>query len=78
MMSNQTQAKVIYDRVVIFEKPGGTRYTTFLFKGDIVTIIDGYRYDDRSWKDKKFVKVRCPNGEEGYMSAQALQEVRPR
>lgn len=77
-MDKQLKAKVIYDRVVLFEQPGSTRYVTMVYKGDICTIVDSWLHADRPWKDKQFVKVISPDGKEGYMNVHALQEVRDR
>jgi hypothetical protein len=75
-MDKKVKARVIYDRVVVFDRPGGVHYTTFVYKGDMVTVIEGWEYDQRDWKDKQFVKVLCPDGNTGYMNAHSLQEVR--
>lgn len=67
--------RVCYDRVVLWDKPGGTRYVTFLYKGDIVEVIEGYSYEERNWDDKKFMKIQSPKGYVGFVLASALGDL---
>lgn len=68
--------RVCYDRVVLWDKPGGTRYVTFLYKGDIVEILEGYSYDERTWEDKRFIKVKSPKGYVGFVLANAIADLK--
>lgn len=69
-------ASVIYDHIVVFSKPGGVHYVCFLKRGDKVAITEGYEYNDRTWKDKRFVKVVCPNGEVGFCIIDGLTPIK--
>lgn len=51
------KATVRYDRVVMWEKQGGNHYVTFLSKGDEVEVLVGWAYSERTWKDKRYLKV---------------------
>lgn len=69
-MSSQ-KATIRYDKVVMWKKPGGIRYVTFLKKGDNVDILVGWKYSERTWKDKRYLKVRAKQ-QTGYVLAEAL------
>ena len=56
-MDKPIRAKVVYDRIVVFDSPGSTHYVTFIFKGDVVFITKGAKYEERDWKDKQFVEI---------------------
>lgn len=75
-MENPVRAKVVYDRMVVFDKPGGTHMLTFVFKGDKVFITKGSKYEDRDWKDKQFVEVETSDGVKGYVAACGLTPMR--
>ena len=72
-MSEMPKATIRYQQVVMWKKPGGYHHVTFLKKGDVVQILLGWRYDERTWKDKRYVKVA--KGEHvGYVLAEALTQ----
>ena len=65
--------KVIYDRIVLFDSPGGTRYVDFLYKGEYVKVLKGWSHEERTWKDKKFCEVETGKNKVGYVLAAALR-----
>lgn len=69
------KAKVLKNRLVVYKKPGSPRYLTWLEKGDIVDIVEGFRYDDRPWKDKRYVKVQLEDSREGFCIAGGLSPI---
>lgn len=69
------KAKILWREIVMWDEPGGVRYKTILHMGDIVEVIDGWRYNDRTWQDKRFVKVIAKN-KIGYVRADALSQVK--
>lgn len=70
-MASPINATIRYDKVVMWKKPGGIRYVTFLKKGDNVDILVGWKYSERTWKDKRYLKVRH-NDDVGYILAESL------
>lgn len=75
-MADSVKAKVVYDRVVVFDKPGSTHYVTFVYKGDVVTVTKGYNFVERDWKDKQFVEIETAKGEKGFMTVHGLTPIR--
>lgn len=75
-MDKPIRAKVVYDRIVVFDKPGSTHYVTFIFKGDVVFITKGAKYEERDWKDKQFVEIETKDGHNGYCVASGLTPIR--
>ena len=69
-MKQQT-AIIRYRQVVMWDKPGGNHYTTFLNKGDEVTILQGWKFCERTWKDKRYLKVMFKQ-HIGYVLAESL------
>ena len=72
------KAKIIRAREVMFDKPGGTHLVKFLYQGDMVEIIEGERYEDRTWNDKVFIKVRDKQGAEGFITAYSISPLKGR
>lgn len=73
-LDSPSVAYVLYERVVMWKKPGGTHHVDFLKRGDKVIIIQGWKYVDRTWKDKRYIKVS--NGSKiGYVLAAALTSI---
>ena len=73
---NGMKAKVINDKLTLFTEPGGIHYVDWVSKGEIVEVLEGWEYDDRDWKDKRFVKVKIPNGKEGYCIIAGLTPIK--
>lgn len=48
---------------------------TFVFKGEVVLVTKGIKYEERDWKDKQFVEVETQNGK-GYIAACGLTPIR--
>lgn len=71
------RCKVINDRMVVFTKPGGVNYVDWTVKGETVYVTEGWKYDERTWKNKDFVKVKLSNGKEGFALASALTPKEP-
>ena len=69
------RCKVINDRMVVFTKPGGVNYVDWVDKGAVVEVTEGWKYEERPWKNKLFVKVKLSNGKEGYAIASALSPI---
>lgn len=69
-------AYVRYNEVVVWKKPGGHHHIKFLKRGDKVSILAGWRYDERTWKDKNYIKVLI-NNVQGYVLAAALSDIEP-
>ena len=69
------RAKCVYDKLVVFTKPGGHHYVDWMIKGETCEITEGYRYEDRTWKQKDFVKVKLNSGKEGYAFALGLSPI---
>ena len=74
-MENFIKCKVIYDRCMLWKTPGGVRHVCFLFKGNILWVTQGWRYEERPWKDKRFVKVLLLTGQVGYVRVDAIKQV---
>ena len=66
------KARVIPSRVVMFDGPGSVHHVGFLHEGDVVTILEGFEYKDRTWRDKKFIKIANQNGLIGYIGASSV------
>lgn len=69
------KAKILWREIVMWDEPGGVRYKAILHMGDIVEVVDGWRYNDRTWQDKRFVKVIAKN-KIGYVRADVLSQVK--
>jgi hypothetical protein len=67
-------ATIAYDVATLFSTPGGVRYVQFLYSGEQVEILQGWKYEDRPWKDKRFIKVQAKSGKIGYINAYALKD----
>lgn len=70
-MDSLIKATVRYDKVVMWDKPGGNHYVTFLSKGDEVEVLVGWVYSERTWKDKRYLKVMAKQ-RIGYVLAESL------
>ena len=57
----------------MWKKPGGHRHVKILHKGDKVDILQGWSFDERTWKDKRYVKV-AKDCLIGYILAEALSD----
>lgn len=68
---NMPVAYVRYNQVVVWKKPGGHHHAAILNKGDKVVIIAGWRYAERTWKDKAYIKIFTGTAV-GYIRASAL------
>lgn len=66
-------ATVRYQEVVMWKKPGGHHHVKILHKGDKVEVLQGWSFDERTWKDKRYVKVE-QGGRIGYILAEALSD----
>lgn len=64
-------AVIRYHEAVMWKKPGGNHHAKILHKGDTVEVIQGWRYDERTWNDKRYVKV-AKDCQIGYVLAEAL------
>lgn len=64
-------AVIRYHEAVMWKKPGGNHHVKILHKGDTVEVVQGWRYDERAWNDKRYVKV-SKNCQVGYVLAEAL------
>lgn len=64
-------AVIRYHEAVMWKKPGGNHHAKILHKGDTVEVIQGWRYDKRTWNDKRYVKV-AKDCQIGYVLAEAL------
>lgn len=65
------KAQVIYRETVIWKEPGGTHHKAIVHFGDILDVIEGWEYNSRTWKDKRFVKVLFGNTI-GFVSVNAI------
>jgi hypothetical protein len=74
-MEEYMKAKILWREIVMWDEPGGVRYKAILHMGDIVEVIDGWRYNDRTWQDKRFVKLIAKN-KIGYVRADTLSQVK--
>lgn len=66
-------ATIRYQEVVMWKKPGGHHHVKILRKGDKVEILQGWSFDERTWKDKRYVKV-MKDSLIGYVLAEALSD----
>lgn len=66
-------ATIRYQEVVMWKKPGGHHHVKILRKGDKVEILQGWSFDERTWKDKRYVKV-MKDSLIGYILAEALSD----
>lgn len=57
----------------MWKKPGGHHHVKILRKGDKVEILQGWSFDERTWKDKRYVKV-MKDSLIGYVLAEALSD----
>jgi hypothetical protein len=64
-------ATIRYQEVVMWKKPGGHHHIKILHKGDKVDVLQGWSFNERTWKDKRYVKVER-GGRIGYILAEAL------
>lgn len=69
-------AHVRYNQVVVWKKPGGHHHVKILKRGDTVNILSGWKYDERTWKDKNYIKVLV-NNSIGYVLAAPLSDIKP-
>ena len=56
-MDRVNYATIRYQEVVMWKKPGGHHHVKILHKGDKVEVLQGWSFDERTWKDKRYVKV---------------------
>lgn len=68
-------AVVLWERAVLWKKPGGSHYVKFLKRGDKLTILQGTRYKEREWKDKRFLKV-CHGSAVGFVLVNAISTIK--
>lgn len=69
-----TQHAIIrYQEVVMWKKPGGHHHVKILHKGDKVEVLQGWSFNERTWKDKRYVKV-AKDCSIGYVLAEALSD----
>lgn len=66
-------ATVRYQEVVMWKKPGGYHHVKILRKGDKVDVLQGWSFDERTWKDKRYIKV-MKDSLIGYVLAEALSD----
>lgn len=66
-------ATIRYQEVVMWKKPGGHHHVKILHKGDKVDVLQGWSFDERTWKDKRYVKV-AKDCLIGYILAEALSD----
>jgi hypothetical protein len=66
-------ATIRYQEVVMWKKPGGHHHVKILHKGDKVDVLQGWSFNERTWKDKRYVKVER-GGRIGYILAEALTD----
>lgn len=57
----------------MWKKPGGHHHVKILRKGDKVEILQGWSFDERTWKDKRYIKV-MKDSLIGYILAEALSD----
>lgn len=76
MGEDKVLARVINDQVTMFTKPGGHRYVDWVKRGETVYILEGYRYEERTWKDKRFVKVLNKRGNIGFCIIDGLTPIK--
>ena len=66
-------ATIRYQEVVMWKKPGGHHHVKILHKGDKVEVLQGWSFDERTWKDKRYAKV-MKDSLIGYVLAEALSD----
>lgn len=57
----------------MWRKPGGHHHVKILRKGDKVDVLQGWSFDERTWKDKRYIKV-MKDSLIGYVLAEALSD----
>ena len=57
----------------MWKKPGGHHHVKILHKGNKVDVLQGWSFDERTWKDKRYVKV-MKDSLIGYVLAEALSD----
>lgn len=57
----------------MWKKPGGYHHVKILRKGDKVDVLQGWSFDERTWKDKRYIKV-MKDSLIGYVLAEALSD----
>jgi hypothetical protein len=72
-MDRVNNATIRYQEVVMWKKPGGHHHVKILHKGDKVEVLQGWSFDERTWKDKRYVKV-AKDCLIGYILAEALSD----
>lgn len=72
-MASLIKATVRYQEVVMWKKPGGYHHVKILRKGDKVDVLQGWSFDERTWKDKRYIKV-MKDSLIGYVLAEALSD----
>ena len=66
-------AIIRYHEVVMWKKPGGHHHVKILHRGDKVEVLQGWAFSERTWSDKRYVKVLKDNSI-GYVLAEALSD----
>lgn len=72
-MDRVNYATIRYQEVVMWKKPGGHHHAKILHKGDKVDVLQGWSFNERTWKDKRYVKV-MKDSSIGYILAEALSD----
>lgn len=72
-MTSLPTAYIRYDHIVMWKKPGGHHHVKLLKKGEEVSILGGWRYSERTWKDKRYVKAMA-GCSIGYVLASSLSD----
>lgn len=65
------KAVVLHREAVLWKKPGGVHHIKILHFGDAVEVLEGYKYSERRWKDKRFIKA-VSGGRIGFINASAI------
>lgn len=74
-MAEREFAKVITQDAVLWKEPGGNKHTKILRFGDVVQVIQGWDYNERTWKDKRFVKAMFGSSM-GYINVSNISPVK--
>ena len=74
-MAERQFAKVITQDCVMWKEPGGNKHTKILRFGDVVEVVLGWDYNERTWKDKRFVKAMFGNSM-GYINVSNISPVK--
>lgn len=69
------KAKILWREVVMWDKPNGVRHKTILHAGDEIEVTDGWRYEDRKWEDKRFVRA-VAKGKVGFVLASTITPIK--